>query len=94
MLAGFPWLKLWRISYAMSSMSQSRIVSFLVVQTYKKVCSRIDPYFIKHDFNVILDDHLVKQRRRRFVPDHVDVVIEEVDKLKEASSIIDILYLK
>ena len=53
---------------------------------------RIDPDFIKHDLNVLLDARPVKQRRRRSAPEHVDAVIEEVDKLKKASTITEVLY--
>ena len=52
----------------------------------------IDPNFIKHKFNVLPDTRPVKQRGRRSAPEHVDVVIEEVEKLKEASAITEVLY--
>ncbi|GFS29078.1 hypothetical protein Acr_00g0005240 [Actinidia rufa] len=54
--------------------------------------SRIDPNFIKHKLNVQLDFRSVKQRGRRSVPEHVDAVIEEVEKLREADAIIEVIY--
>ena len=53
---------------------------------------RIDPSFIKHELNVILEAYLVKQRGRRSATEYVDTVIEEVEKLKEVSAITEILY--
>ena len=53
---------------------------------------RIDHDFIKHKLNVLSDARPVKQRGMRFAPEHVDAVIEEVDKLKEASAITKVLY--
>ena len=53
----------------------------------------IDSDFIKHKLNVLPDSQPVKQRGRRFAPEHADTVIEEVDKLKEASAIMEVLYL-
>ncbi|GFZ14495.1 hypothetical protein Acr_24g0006850 [Actinidia rufa] len=53
---------------------------------------KIYPSFVKHELNVILEARLVKQRRWRFATKHVDVVIEEVEKLKEASAINEVLY--
>ena len=47
----------------------------------------IDPHFIKHELNIQPDVRLIKQRGRRSVPEHVNAVIEEVEKLKEASAI-------
>ena len=38
------------------------------------------------------DARLVKYRGRRSVTQHMDAVIEKVEKLKEASAIIEILY--
>ena len=53
---------------------------------------RIDNDFIKHELNVLLDARLVKQRRRISALEHVNAVIEKVDKLKEASAITKGLY--
>ena len=44
---------------------------------------RVDPNFIRHELNVLLDAWPVKQRGRRSAAEHVDAVIEEVEKLKE-----------
>ncbi|GFZ15616.1 hypothetical protein Acr_25g0000250 [Actinidia rufa] len=52
----------------------------------------IDPNFIKHELNVQPDFRPVKQRGRRSAPEHVDAVIEEVEKLKEADAIIEVIY--
>ena len=52
----------------------------------------IDSNFIKHEFNVLLDARSVKQRGRISTPEHVDVVIEEVEELKEASAITKVVY--
>ena len=52
----------------------------------------IDPSFIKHELNVLLDARLVKQRERKSALDHVDTLIEEVEKFKEASAITEVLY--
>ncbi|GFZ19724.1 hypothetical protein Acr_28g0004290 [Actinidia rufa] len=52
----------------------------------------IDPAFIKHELNGQLDAQPVKQRGRRLAPEHVDVVIEEVKKLKEADAIVEVIY--
>ncbi|GFS38323.1 hypothetical protein Acr_00g0056810 [Actinidia rufa] len=49
----------------------------------------IDPAFIKHELNVQLDVQPVKQRGRRSAPEHVDAVIEEVKKLREANAIVE-----
>ena len=51
----------------------------------------IDPNFIGHELNFILEARPMKQRGRRFMANHVDVIIEEVEKLKEASAIIEVL---
>ncbi|GFZ08576.1 hypothetical protein Acr_20g0003840 [Actinidia rufa] len=48
---------------------------------------RIDPNFIEHELNVQPDFRPVKQRGRRSALEHVDAVIEEVEKLKEADAI-------
>ncbi|GFZ15658.1 hypothetical protein Acr_25g0000670 [Actinidia rufa] len=53
---------------------------------------RIDPNFIKHELNVQLDFRLVKQRGRRSAPEHVDAVIEEVEKLREVDAIVEVIY--
>ena len=52
----------------------------------------IDPNFIKHELNVQPDAQPVKQRERRSATEHVDAVIEEVKKLKEASAITKVFY--
>ncbi|GFS42559.1 hypothetical protein Acr_00g0080540 [Actinidia rufa] len=51
-----------------------------------------DPDFIKHELNVTPNARPVKQRGRRSAAEHVDAVIEEMEKLKEAKAIIEILY--
>ena len=53
----------------------------------------IDTNFNKHELNILPDARLIKQRKRRSTPEHVDVVIEEVKKLKEASAITEVLHL-
>ena len=50
----------------------------------------IDPNFIKHELHVIPEAKLVKQRGRRSATKYVDAVIEEVEKLKEASAITEV----
>ena len=52
----------------------------------------IDSNFIRHKLNVLPDSWLVKQRGRRSATEHVNVVIEEVEKLKEASVITEVFY--
>ena len=52
----------------------------------------IDPSFIKHELNVIPEARLVKHQGRMTAIKHVDTVIEEVKKLKEASAITEVLY--
>ena len=52
----------------------------------------IDPNFIKHELNVFFDARLVKQRGRRSTTEHANAMIEEVEKLKEANAIIEVLY--
>ncbi|GFZ19911.1 hypothetical protein Acr_28g0006160 [Actinidia rufa] len=52
----------------------------------------IEPSFIKHEFNILPDARPVKQRGRRSTSEHVDVVIEEMEKLKETSEITKVLY--
>ena len=52
----------------------------------------IDPKFIRHELNVQSDFRPVKQKVRRSAPEHVDAVIEEVEKLKEANAITEVLY--
>ena len=44
---------------------------------------RIDLNFIRHDLNVLSDARPVKQQGRRSTTEHVNVVIEKVEKLKE-----------
>ena len=52
----------------------------------------IDPDFIKHELNILLEARLVRQRVRRSKTKLVDDVIEEVEKLKEVSAITEVLY--
>ena len=52
----------------------------------------IDPNFIMHELNVLPNARLVKQRGRRSALKLVDAVIKEVEKLKEASAIIEVFY--
>ena len=52
----------------------------------------IDPDFIKHELNILLEARLVRQRVRRSKTKLVDDVIEEVERLKEVSAITEILY--
>ena len=52
----------------------------------------VDPNFIKNELNVLQGSQLVKHRGRRSVLEHVDAVIEEVEKLKKASAITEVLY--
>ena len=54
---------------------------------------RINSNFIKHELNVLPNAQPVKQRGRRSATEHVDAVIEEVEKLKEVSAITKALYL-
>ncbi|XP_057465711.1 uncharacterized protein LOC130755326 [Actinidia eriantha] len=51
----------------------------------------IDPNLIKHELNVQPEFRPVKQRGRRSAPEHVDAVIEEVEKLKEADAIVELV---
>ncbi|GFS36152.1 hypothetical protein Acr_00g0044380 [Actinidia rufa] len=53
---------------------------------------KIDPNFIKHELNVQSDFRPIKQRGRRSASEHMDAVIEEVEKLKEADAIIKVIY--
>ena len=53
---------------------------------------RIDPDFIEHKLNVILEAYLIKQGGRRSTPLHVDVMIKEMETLKEVSAITKIFY--
>ncbi|GFS33557.1 hypothetical protein Acr_00g0029250 [Actinidia rufa] len=55
---------------------------------------RIDPNFIKHELNVLFDARLVKQKGRRSSAEHMDAVIEKVEKLKEADAIIERMVTK
>ena len=52
----------------------------------------IDPIFIKHKLNVLLEAHPMKQQGRRSATEHVDAMIEEVEKVKETSAIAEVLY--
>ena len=52
----------------------------------------IDPTFIKHKLNVLLEAHPMKQQGRRSAAEHVDAMIQEVEKLKETSAIAEVLY--
>ena len=54
---------------------------------------KINPYFIKHELNVLPDARVLKQREMRFVIENIDLVIEEMEKLKEASAITKVLHL-
>ena len=54
--------------------------------------SRIGPNFIRHELNVLSDIRPMKQQGRRSAIEHVDAVIEEVEKLKKASEITKVLY--
>lgn len=47
----------------------------------------VDPAFIMHQLNVDPLTHLKKQRPRRAAKPHIDVVKEEVEKLKKAGAI-------
>ena len=49
--------------------------------------------FIKHELNVMSKAHPIKQRGKRSSVEHMDAVIKEVEKVKEATAIIEILYL-
>ncbi|GFZ21894.1 hypothetical protein Acr_29g0010560 [Actinidia rufa] len=49
----------------------------------------IDPNFIKHELNVQSDFRPVKQRGRRSAPEHVDAVIEEVEKLRMGTFVVN-----
>ena len=53
----------------------------------------IDPNFIKPKLNVMPKALSVKQRGRRLAAEHVDVVIEKVDKLEEATKILYLSWL-
>ena len=53
---------------------------------------RIDLSFIRHKLNIMPKARLVKQQWKRFALEHVDAVIEEVKKLKEVSTITEVLY--
>ena len=55
--------------------------------------SGIDQDFIKDELNVIPEAHPVKQQGRRSATEHVDAVMEEVEKLKEASAITKVIHL-
>ena len=52
----------------------------------------IDPNFIRHKLNVLPDARSMKERGRIYSTEHVDVVIEELEKLKEVSAITEVLY--
>ena len=54
----------------------------------------IDPDFIKHELNILSDTRPVKQRGKRYATEHVDAVIEEMEKLKVANAITKVLYLR
>ena len=68
-------------------------VKFEVFSSTPYEMPMIDPNFIKHELNILSEARLVKQRGRRSAIEHVDAVIEEVEKLKEASAITEVLYL-
>ena len=52
----------------------------------------IDPNIITHELNVLLDAQPVKQKGRSSAIEHVYTVIEEIEKLKEATAITKVLY--
>ena len=54
---------------------------------------RIDLSFIKHELNVIPEAYPMKQRGRRSATEFVDALIEDVEKLKKASVIMEFLTL-
>ena len=54
--------------------------------------TRINPNFIKHKLNVLPEARPVEQRGKRSATEHVDDVIKDVEKLKEASAITEVLY--
>ena len=53
---------------------------------------KIDPNFIKNELNILLEARPVKERGIRSAPEHVDTVVNEVEKLKEANLIMEVLY--
>ena len=53
---------------------------------------RIDQSFIRHKLNIMLEAWLVKHKGKRSIVEHVDTVIEEVDKLNKADAIREGLY--
>ncbi|XP_057501720.1 uncharacterized protein LOC130785552 [Actinidia eriantha] len=52
----------------------------------------IDPTFIRHELNVQSNFRPVKQRGKRSALEHVDAVIEEVEKLREVNIIVEVIY--
>ncbi|GFZ14607.1 hypothetical protein Acr_24g0007970 [Actinidia rufa] len=54
----------------------------------------IDPNFIRHELNVMPKARPVKQRGRRLAAKHVNAVIKEVKKLKEAKAITERMITK
>ena len=52
----------------------------------------IDLDFIKHELKVLPGAQPMKQQGRRSATEHVDFMIEKVEKLKEASAITKVLY--
>ena len=45
---------------------------------------KIDPNFIQHELTVLPEARSVKQRGKIFAIEHVDTIVEEVEKLKNA----------
>ncbi|XP_057501675.1 uncharacterized protein LOC130785510 [Actinidia eriantha] len=52
----------------------------------------INPNFIRHELNIMPEARPVKQRGSRSMEEHDDTMIKEVEKLKESSAIIEVLY--
>ncbi|GFZ19811.1 hypothetical protein Acr_28g0005160 [Actinidia rufa] len=75
---------------------EAKVVEDLILYELDELSSNrfflTEPNFIKHEFNILPDARPVKQRGRRSTSEHVDVVIEEVEKLKETSEITKVLY--
>ena len=52
----------------------------------------IDPNLIRQEINIMPEARPMKQRGRRSVAEYVNLVIKEVEKLKEASAITEFFY--
>ena len=52
----------------------------------------IDPNFTKHELKIMPNAQLVKQQGRGSGTEHVNAVIKEVENLKEANAIMEVLY--